>query len=432
MSKNRALVQVLVSFGFAPAPTPVSTAEPSDDRAGERQGAAQRPVRPRTKERTLRIAAVLFAAPLLGAGLVTGCGRSPAANPNAITGLTAEKWTWVAFPEAKCRDGSSTGIGLNFKPGSNKLMIFLSGGGACFNPITCSENPAKFDAADFAAIADRTCTVSDTHCASVNDGIFDRTKSANPLADWSYVYVPYCTGDIHAGDNLGATVPGVLDSGTPARQQFVGYANIGIYLTRIVPTFPGVSQVLLTGASAGGFGAAANYEQVAKAFASVRVDMLDDSGPFMEDPYLAACQQENQRRLWDLDDTVLEDCANDCGSSASLFLDYARHVAASHPGARFGSVSSTNDDTTTNYFGFGFNNCTGFRQLSEAQFTAGLLDLRAKLAPYSNSGAFLFPGTAHTSIQTSAFYTRAAGRDAVLLADWVRALVNGTVTNVGP
>jgi hypothetical protein len=62
-------------------------------------------------------------------------------------------------------------------------------------------------------------------------------------------------------------------------QKFVGYAVISLYLQRLVETFSGVTQVLLTGMSAGGFGAAANYLQVARSFGSVHVYLLDDSGP---------------------------------------------------------------------------------------------------------------------------------------------------------
>ena len=117
-------------------------------------------------------------------------------------------------------------------------------------------------------------------------GVFDRTDAKNPMADWNFVYVPFCTGDVHAGDKTNATVSGVTGP-----QQFVGYVNMTRYLARIVPTFPGLTKVLLTGVSAGGFGAAANYPQTARAFGSVPVYDLDDSGPPMEDPYAAKCLQ---------------------------------------------------------------------------------------------------------------------------------------------
>jgi len=54
----------------------------------------------------------------------------------------------------------------------------------------------------------------------------------------------------------------------------------------------------------------------------------------------------------------------------------------------------------------------------------------SRLSSYSNAVAFLFSGSAHTSLQGSAFYTRTAG--GVVLNEWVRDLLNGSVTSVGP
>src|SRR5262249_59863958 len=121
----------------------------------------------------------------------------------------------------------------------------------------------------------------------------------------------------------------------------------------------------------------------------------------------------------------------------SQFFDLYKHQLKTHPGATFGVVSSTNDNSTTNYFGFGFNNCSGFRQLSEGLFTAGLQDIESRLRSYPIAGAFLFSGSSHTSLLSSDFYTRTAGGGtsgdgSVVLNNWVRDLLNGTITNAGP
>jgi hypothetical protein len=371
--------------------------------------------------------------------LAVACGHDPSSSNNnnnslAITGLQAEKWTWVPFADAKCRDGSSTGIAVNPSHGSDKLMIFLQGGGACFNATTCGGNPSSFSAADFTAL-DVVCSDEEEaghKCNSVNSGILDRSNPANPVKDWNYVFVPYCTGDVHGGNNPAGSVAGV--AGT---QQFVGYVNIGLYLARLVPTFPGATRVLLTGVSAGGFGSVAAYEPVARAFASAQIDMIDDSGPPMSDPYFAGCLQDLQRQTWGLDHTLIQDCGGECSNLATRFLDLYKHQIKTHPAAKFGQVESTDDNTTTSYFGFGFNSCMGYQQLSEAQFTAGLQDMESRLSSYSNAGAFVFSGSAHTSLQSSDFYARTAGggstgTSGVVLNNWVRDLLNDTVTNVGP
>jgi Pectinacetylesterase len=331
------------------------------------------------------------------------------------------QWTWVPFPEAKCRDGSTTGLGVNLRGASTKVMIFLEGGGACFNAPTCGENfPNHFESTDF----------DSWKTGRGQGGIFNRNDAGNPVKDWSFVYVPYCTGDVHAGSN-----PAGAPAGLSVPQVFVGYLNVAAYLRRLVPTFVGATQVLLTGVSAGGFGAAANYGQVAKAFGSVPVDLLDDSGPPMADPYLATCLGALVKNLWSLDKTFIADCGADCGATGDYWTASMLHATKGYPNRRFGLVESTADKTISAFFGFGASNCTAIAPLSPDQFQAGLLDLRTKLAGSPNVGTFYFPGSDHTSIDGSELDSRTTGGPdggTVKLADWIAALLAGTVSNAGP
>jgi hypothetical protein len=342
----------------------------------------------------------------------------PSSDAGPITGATPMTWTWVPFSDSKCRDGSPSGVAVNLNPASTKVMLYLEGGGACFNAVTCGANKPTFGRAEFDIWSKRNLA-----------GVMDRKDAVSPVKDWNIVYVPYCTGDVHAGNNPAATVPGLT-----APQTFVGYANVGLYLKRLVPTFTTATQVLLTGISAGGFGAAANYDQVAKAFGNVPVDMLDDSGPMMEDPYLPSCLQDSFVSLWGLDKTLLPACGADCvsdgGSSGNYLIGYLKHLAKTYPNRKFGLMDSIDDGTITNFFGFGASNCTGFAQVTADVFTAGLNDIRTQMASETNFGAFYFPGSDHTTLGSSTFDTRVAGT--TKLSDWTTAFVGGTVTNAGP
>jgi hypothetical protein len=363
-----------------------------------------------------------------GAKETADAGNAADAAPldtTPIANLPAMTWQWVPIEGDICRDGSPTGIAINANPNSKQLMIYLEGGGACFNALTCETNPSKFGMSDF------TTRFGGTAGAQ---GVFDRTDTANAMADWNFVYVPFCTGDVHAGNKLDATV-----SGVNGKQQFVGYANVTRDLARIVPSFPGLTKVLLTGISAGGFGAAANYVQTAKAFGSVPVYSLDDSGPPMEDPYAASCLQKEWADTWGFDKTILAECGTDCPDPSNYTIDATIHVAKMFPKIPFGLVEDTDDMIITFFYGFGDNNCAAAAlptALTGATFTAGLLDSRMKLAAYPNVGGFIFVGTDHTTLGGASFDTRTAGGgDAatVKLTDWVTTLVSsGTVTNVGP
>jgi hypothetical protein len=339
-----------------------------------------------------------------------------------ITGLTPGTWNWVDFPTALCRDGTPTGIGISpSTTGSKKLMIFLEGGGACFNAQTCGSNPSHFAKSELTGVFIP---------AEGTKGIFSRTDTSNAVADWNMVYVPYCTGDVHAGNAPNATVTGV--AGT---QQFVGYTNVSQYLSRIVPTFPDMQRVLLTGQSAGGFGAALNYVQTARSFGSVPVDLLDDAGPLMGNPYLASCLETNMANLWGLTKTVIgQDCGTDCTDVGNSLAEYWTHIPKTYPNARFGFIDSTGDSVISTFFGFGANNCTGFQTVPAAQYEAGLLGMRTSVAANSNAGLFIYAGTDHTTVVS--MYTLRSAPDAdggtVKFEDWVTSLVTDSVSNVGP
>jgi hypothetical protein len=348
-------------------------------------------------------------------------------TPIATSQMTPMSWTWVPIDGAVCRDGSATGIGLNLNPQSKNLMIFLEGGGACFNALTCGMNPANFNKNSLGTAA--------------SGGLLDRTDMKSPVKDWNFVYVPFCTGDIFGGNHPNATVTGVT-----GKQQFVGYVNMSRFVARLAPTFKDATKVLLTGISAGGFGAAANYPQVARAFSPIPVYSLDDSGPPMEDPYVPKCLQKEWSDLWGFDKTILADCGSDCPDPTNYTLDAVIHTAKAYPKIPFGLVEDTDDSVITLFYGFGASNCTaGLSVVPGAQFTAGLLDERARLedAGITNAAGFIFQGTSHTSLHgTSSYDTETAGGagdggteggPAVYLSDWVTTLVNdGTVTNVGP
>lgn len=319
-------------------------------------------------------------------------------------------WTWVPFTDSYCRDGSSAGVAVNFNAARDDLVIFLEGGGACFEGLSCLANPATAQ-----------------HGPRAATGIFDLQNPKNPLRDFSFVYVPYCTGDVHAGTNAAATVPGVLGT-----QRFVGRRNMEAYLRRVVPTFPGVKRVLLTGISAGGFGAASNAVLVQRAFPGVKVMLLDDSGPPMSSDVVAPCLQKQWRELWGLDDSILADCGSDCANPDDFLFDFGRHLAATYADRSAGLIETAQDGVISGFFGAGLNDCTGVVLLTPvpgADFSRGLVEFRAALKDYPNFGTWFAPGSQHTWLSSDSLYTGTIGDRK--LVDWVAELVAGRSSHVG-
>jgi hypothetical protein len=369
-------------------------------------------------------------------------GTQDAETPAADAGLKPLTWSWQSVAGAKCRDGSATGIGVNLNPASTKVMIFLEGGGACFNSTTCGGNPSSYGEADFktAVAGAGAAGFNGSFDDSMTNGIMSRNDAKNPVKDYNMIYIPYCTGDIHGGVNPAGTVPGV--AGT---QQFVGRNNIAVDLAAIKALVPNTTEVLLTGMSGGGFGTVMTYDQVATFWGSVPVDMIDDSGPPMAAPYLAPCLQSLLVTTWGLNDGVLKDCGDDCKADGGVDpgnfgISVMKHIAKKYPARKFGLIESTGDATITGFFGFGNNGtCTGFAAILEPDFTAGLLDIRSQLAFDKNFGSFYFGGAdhqAHTSyegqLDTRMSTNVMGGAAPVALSDWTAQFLAGTVTNVGP
>lgn len=327
--------------------------------------------------------------------------------PLDLKDIADDTWTWFEIPGATCRDGSATGFALNLRRAAKKTMIYLEGGGACFNELTCSNNPS---------------TVARKQGGDA--GIFDRSRAENPVAEWNHVYVPYCTGDVHAGNNPDGNVEGV------GPQKFVGYANMTLFLGKLAATFPTTERVLLTGMSAGGFGSAANYGQTVRYFPNIPVNLVDDAGPAMPEPPLAQCLQDYWKGLWKLDTTVGAACGEDCAGDDFL-LSSVKHWAKAKPDYAQGLISSTEDATIRGFFGFGASNCEGFSLVSGAAFTAGLASIRSANASSPNFGTYIYDDTQHTIIWTNDFYSTTLGDKSI--AAWVKDIVESdAITNVGP
>jgi hypothetical protein len=334
-----------------------------------------------------------------------------------------DEWTWVPVPEAKCRTGSATGFGVRVKPASDKLFIYLQGGGACFNGVTCGQNPGSFSSQNFDSWKNGGGTA----------GLFDTANAANPVKDWNAVYIPYCTGDVHAGNATGVDVPGAL---SPKGQSFVGYANVGHYLKRIIPTFPGVTEVVLTGVSAGGFGAAFNYDRVAQAFCPRPVALIDDSGPVMSDMYMPPCLQTRWRTLWGIDSTLPADCADCSLPNGGGMFNYVTYLGNKYPSSKLGLISSDEDSTIAYFLGFGKNDCAGIDGLGSAlsgpEFAAGLNELRTMyLTPQPSWGSYFVSSTSHTYLSSAPYYNTTVMN--IALTQWVSDLVTGgPSSHIGP
>ncbi len=343
---------------------------------------------------------------------------APPADP--VEAAQPRQWTWVPVEGARCLNGSPTGVGLNLAPGSDGLVVFFMGGGACFNADTC-EGAYNRDGFD-----ERRFRFESTVVSSV--GPLSRDDATNPMRDWNQLYIGYCSGDVHAGDNDRGVEIG------DRRYVFTGYRNVGLALARVMPRLRGVRRVLLTGVSAGGFGAAWNYDRIARAFGpSVDVSLVDDSGPPLGDAHLAPCLQQTWRTLWNLDATLPPDCAACRGQADGGGLtNLLEFLARKYPTRRMGLVSSTGDNVIRGFFSWGRGgDCARRARYSADDFSAGLDAVRRRVAG-SSFRTYLVASESHTWLLFPVWNSTRVDR--FPLNEWVASIATGEgrLADVGP
>jgi len=290
---------------------------------------------------------------------VAACADNQDGGGPPTLGTTPHQWVYVPVDGARCMNGSPTGIGVNLGT-SGDLVIYLEGGGACFNSSTCSHvaHPSGWGPDNF-----------DSEITPYNIGIFDRIDDANPLRDATFVFVPYCTGDVHAGSNPTGM----------GNRAFVGYANVGHDLDLIVPQSTQVKRVVLTGSSAGGFGALLNYDRTQVAFGTTPVLLVDDSGPPLGDNYLTPCLQQLFRTTWNLDAALPAGCTTCTQADGGGLANALGYLADAYPDRRFGLVTANRDGVVRSFFGYGYPDCVAGaagNPMPETEFAAGITELR--------------------------------------------------------
>ncbi|WP_141733489.1 pectin acetylesterase-family hydrolase [Oligoflexus tunisiensis] len=330
-------------------------------------------------------------------------------------GLSAESavaqtasWEWQAVTGTMCRDGSETGFFLKRRPFDKNLVIYLEGGGACFNGLTCLSNPKA---------------VGDQYPGQ--NGIFQE-RDDNPVNGWNFVHVPYCSGDIFAGSQENVQVPGVL-----GRQHFVGYRNMLKILDRLKTEMPELENVLMTGVSAGGFGAIFHYPTAKERWPDSRVVLLNDSGIPLEDEWLAPCLQKSFRTLWGIDTALPEDCTDCSGEDGGGLVNLARYLRERYGDHDKGMIMSLQDGIMRFFYGFGVNECKPplIPNYPAQEFEAGVRSLRENFLQ-GGIPTFFQNGSQHVYISSKSFYeTKANGQS---LSSWVRDLLNLSAQDRGP
>ncbi len=243
-----------------------------------------------------------------GSGASSGEPTSATGEPDTTTGDDGpevpeayEKWLKVEIPGTVCGNGSQYKFFINYKEGAKDVMVMLEPGGACWDYASCSGQSA-LSAAHLDGVPDDLMTPNGQ---SANISPLIRRDLGAPTADWNLVYVPYCTGDVHTGNNV-ITYEDPEGIGAPITFQHAGHANVLAISEYLAKQFPMIDRLFVTGCSAGGAGSLINYYFIRSKLAPVRGYLMDDSGPIFPSTGKSAPLHAEIRQSWNVDSIFAE------------------------------------------------------------------------------------------------------------------------------
>jgi hypothetical protein len=315
-------------------------------------------------------------------------------------------WTWVPFPDSTCNDGSPLGIGINpSSTSSSNVVVYLNGGGACWDGFTCL-------VAMSATLGPYT-EAQMQHDAPGTGGVLSR-EPRNPYRDWNYVFIPYCTGDVHAGNNVVTYSFGT----TTSVFHHKGHANFLTFMERVGATFPSPDKVLIAGDSAGGAGAVVNYTTARRYWPSARMYLIDDSLLFFAANETPAQTMSSELANWGIQPLLREICGDDtCQADFSRIYTGLRRQ---FPSDRMAVISYEQDGTMSLYY-----------ETLQQLYQTYLNQLTDQVLHPANYQTYFLNGTNHTMLFTPATDTTSTG---VNLWDWLNQMESDDPqwTSAGP
>jgi hypothetical protein len=146
---------------------------------------------------------------------------------------------------------------FHFKPGNQeKLVVYYNSGGACWDSNTCvgsltSGNPVFIPSAEIA------------NDPAVMGGILDVNNPQNPYANWSMLFISYCTGDVHVG-STDTVYQNPLPPNNRVTIHHRGFDNFLYAINWLKDNHPEIDpdKIVVAGSSAGSYGATLNYPTV--------------------------------------------------------------------------------------------------------------------------------------------------------------------------
>ena len=302
---------------------------------------------------------------------------------------------------------AGTGFSAYTRAGKNpsKLVVFLGGGGACWQGSYICELFAESQSP-----------------GDANPGIADFENKDNPFKDYSVVFLPYCDGSTWTGDNyvvdpvFAAFLENLQLPPLPqplGHRYHYGLRNLSAGMDLAKNMFPHAHRVVIAGASAGGVGAQAFAPFLArKLFGNtIKLSVFSDSGPIIVN--LEAEDDVMDRQSdWKFDQFYPKSCSECSGTGQTTpILEWRLDNDASITEAFY----DTDSDATN----------SGYLKIEDpAEYRSLIVKEHGTLnAKYPDRyKRFIVSGdTSHVAVDKQLFYEQEA--NGVILSDWVNAFI---------
>jgi hypothetical protein len=315
----------------------------------------------------------------------TGTGKYLGILPSAMhRNGDWEEYTYDKSAErAICLRGDPYQVNLR-RGTANKVLLYLEGGGACWDYTTCYQaSQAKIMAGP-----------------AFGFGVLEADNADNPFHDWSVVYASYCDGSVFAGDNT-------VDY-RDKRTFHHGLMNLSAAVTLMQRELPAPERIVVSGSSAGGFGTYTGYGVTRVAYPQTEILVFDDSGPGIENK---GDEQAVQSRLtnWRFTQIIPTTCT-DCSVQLSFLTSWA---VERDPTLRVSYFDYQEDGVLRFFF-----------KLDAAGFRSLLLSVTGEVAARfpDRIKRFMPRGETHTILELPSFFTETL--DGTTVRDWTVAFLD--------
>lgn len=314
-------------------------------------------------------------------------------------------WIRVALPGGVCARGDPYAFWTH--PASErKLLLYFQDGGGCWSYDTCAPGSTYFQdslrAPDAPSLPER--------------GILDFANPRNPFRDFSIVYIPYCTGDVHWGDNVQRYADG---KGHSLTIHHVGFDNDRRVLAWAYRRYRAPKQVFVTGCSAGSVGSAVFAPYVIRRYPHAIVNQLGDSLAFVFPRRVNI--EEGYRADRNLPRWI--PAMRRFDASRMTMAEYYSIIANFYRGHRFAQFDYADDAVQARYYvALGGRSSDFPRALARS-----LATIRRNAR---NFRSYVAPGASHCVLPLQRFYT--TEYKATRLARWVTAVAAGRAVRSVP